>query len=244
MPKTKKKGEKLEIKAVPTREEQYHTVDEIIEKSKPSFVYYFLLSISALIITGGLLLSNSAIVIGGMMVAPVLSPIIAMALAITVGRKELLRHEAWYLLKSFVFLILAGFLLTIIFQGPPRDIFFESTMRAAVLYFIVAFCAGAAGTFAFAHKKTSDILPGIAVAVSLVPPLVLIGISLAALNFELTRFSFLVFILNTIGIIFGGIITFSFMKFHRAEKRVDEEIKLLEAEEKERAKGKVQKAKK
>jgi uncharacterized membrane protein len=105
-------------------------------------------------------------------------------------------------------------------------------MRAAVLYFIVALCAGAAGTFAFAHKKTSDIMPGIAVAVSLVPPLVLIGISLAALNFELTRFSFLVFVLNTIGIIFGGIITFSFMKFHRVEKRVDEEIKEIEAEEK------------
>lgn len=234
-----------EIKAVPTRKEQYHTVEEIIEKSKPSFVYYFLLTISAFIITGGLLLSNSAIVIGGMMVTPVLSPIIAIALAITVGRKKLLMHELWFLMKSFIFLILAGFLLTIVFQGPPQDIFFESTMRAAVLYFIVALCAGAAGTFAFAHRKTSDILPGIAVAVSLVPPLVLIGVGLASLDFALTRFSFLVFVLNTIGVTFGGIITLSFMRFNRVEKQVDQEIKVIEKEEKEqKAKKAEAKAKK
>ncbi|MEZ4156505.1 MAG: DUF389 domain-containing protein [Candidatus Paceibacterota bacterium] len=224
----------LKRTAVPTKKQQFHTVDELIAKSQPSFTYYFLLFVSSLIITSGLLLSNSAIVIGGMIVTPVLTPIIAIALAITVGRGELLRRMSFFLLKSFGFIVFSGFLLRFIFGQPPQDFFFADTMRTAVLYFIVALCSGAAATFAFAHRNSSDILPGIAVAVSLVPPLSLIGIGLAGTGFALSRFFLLVFFMNTIGIVFGGIVTFSFMRFYRAESKVDEELKALKKKDKQK----------
>jgi len=61
--------------------EQYRTVDELFKRSKANSVYYTLLVLSVLIITSGLLLNNGAIVIGGMLVTPMFTPILGEAIA-------------------------------------------------------------------------------------------------------------------------------------------------------------------
>lgn len=227
-----------DILSIPKRE-QYRTVEELIENSRPSFKYYFLLIISSLIVASGLLLGNNAIVIGGMIVTPVLTPVLTIALGIIVGKGALLRREALFLIKSFGIIIATAFALTFLFGEPLEAFIFDNSMRAAILYFIVAFSAGSAASFAYSHKNISDILPGIAVAVSVVPPVSLIGLGLAIPDLELARFYFIVFVLNTIGIVMGGIVVLSFLKFSRVEKRVDEEIKEIEKEEEEKEEEKI-----
>ncbi|MFH0929952.1 MAG: DUF389 domain-containing protein [Candidatus Moraniibacteriota bacterium] len=206
------------------RSEQYDTVDELIERSQASFSYYLMLILSSLVIGSGILLGNSAIIIGGMVITPVLTPLICIALGIAVGKIALIRQVSLFLLKSFLIIVASGLVLAIFFGHPSAGFVFENTARTALLYFVVALASGAAASFAWTKKDISDILPGVAVSVSVVPPLCLVGIGLSALNPDITRFYLFVFLLNSFGIIIGGLVIFSLLKFHRAEDEVSREV--------------------
>jgi len=213
--------------------QQFKTVDELINRSRPNSIYYTFLVLSSFIIAAGLLLSNTTIVIGGMLITPVLGPVLVIALVLAVGELKSIKEFAILTLKSFAIVILSSLVLAILFQAPTQDIFqFENTIRTAALYFLIAVSAGIAATFGWARTQTAEVLPGIAIAVSLVPPLSLIGIALSSLNFEIARFSFVIFFFNYIGIILGSIIAFALMKFNKSQREIKKEVKLVEKEAK------------
>jgi len=206
-----------------TTNEKYHTVEELFSRSKPGSFYYTLLLLSVLIISAGLLLENSAIVIGGMLVTPVLTPILLIALGINVGQPKVVTGVLSLMLKSFLLIIAVSLVMAFVFGVRENIYIFENTMRTAVLYFIVAASSGILATFAMARKEMSETLPGIAIAVSLVPPLSLVGIRLAGLDGDAARFYFLVFLFNLLGIIMGSLVVFSLLKFYKVEDKVVKE---------------------
>lgn len=213
-----------------TKADQYKTIEELFERSHKNSVYYTLLILSAFIIASGLLLNNDAIVLGGMLVTPVLTPVLVISLGFAVGELEAVTSVLVLMLQSFLALIIGSFVLALIFGGPEEIKVFDNSMRTAVLYFIVAICSGIAATFAWTRKEVADVLPGVAIAVSLVPPLSLIGIYLAALNLDGARFYFLVFLFNFIGIFVGSLVVFTMLKFYRMEEKVHEETNDIQEE--------------
>jgi len=216
-----------------TKRDQYRTVEELFEHSKSSSVYYTLLVLSSLIVASGLLLSNSTIVIGGMLVAPLLTPILTIALGLAVGEGKAVKEPLKLILISFFIIAGISAVLAFVFGVPEGSILVGDSLKVALLYFIVASASGIAATFAWIRKEISEVLPGIAVAVSLVPPLSLVGIWFSALDFELVRSYSFIFLLNLFGILAGSLIVFSFLKFHRVEKKVKKEGEEIE-EEKEK----------
>ena len=222
----KKDGNILAIR----RSDQYKTVDELIEKSQPNSVYYTLLFISAFIITAGILVSNAAVVTGGMLLTPILTPVLLIALGITSGELGSV-HGAFYLVfKSALVVVASGLILAFLFGSTNTLFVVDDSVRTAALYFIVAIASGVAGTFAWARKDVLEIMPGVAIAVSLVPPLSLIGIGLSTLDFGLARFNFLIFLFNLLGIIAGSLVVFSLLKFSSTKKEVHEKIEEAERE--------------
>ncbi len=215
-----------------TKTDQYSTVEELFEKSRPNSIYYTLLILSSFIVACGLLLDNSTIVIGGMLVAPLLTPILIMALGIVVGEFKALKAPTILILKSALTVVVVSFLLAILFGSPETISIFENSLRVAILYFIVAIASGMAATFAWARKDIMDILPGIAIAVSLVPPLSALGISLVSLNLEIIRTVFAIFVFNLIGIVLGSLVVFSLLRFQKAQKIVAKEADAQETKEK------------
>ena len=105
----------------------------------------------------------------------------------------------------------------------------------SLLYAAVAVVAGFAATFALVKPKLNETLPGVAIAVALIPPIALIGIGLAELSWVMITDALLLFGLNIAGIIFAGMVTFSLMNFYTkkkiAETIVIKEDKKLEKEE-------------
>lgn len=205
-----------------SRSAQYRTVEELIQRSRPNFTYYVLLIISTIIIAAGLLLNNSAITIGGMLVTPLLTPILVIALGISVGDVLLLGRVSKFVAMSLAYVLIAGLVLTLIFGAPEQFTIIDNSLRTAALYFVVAIASGIAATFAWIQKDASEALPGIAIAVSLVPPLALIGIGFGSFNLDVSGFYFVIFMLNLFGIIMGSLIVFSLSKFNRAEGKVKE----------------------
>lgn len=223
-----------------SRQVQYRTVNELIERSRPDFTYYVLLIVSTIVITAGLLLNNTAIVIGGMLITPLLTPILVIALGIAVGDTLLLGRVVKFTGLSFMYVLLAGVFLTLVFGAPSELTIIANDLRTAALYFVVALASGVAATFAWIQKEASEALPGIAIAVALVPPIALIGIGFGSFNFDLSAFFFIIFILNLFGIIMGSLMVFTMSKFNKAEKKINEKnteiiiedhLKKLEKEE-------------
>ncbi len=216
----------LEIK----KTDQYATVEELFKKSQPNSIYYTLLILSSLIVACGLLLGNSTIVIGGMLVAPLLTPILVIALGIIVGEFKALKAPTVLILKSALAVVVVSFLLAILFGSPQTISIFDNSLRVAILYFFVAIASGMAATFAWSRKDIIDILPGIAIAVSLVPPLSALGISLSSFNLVTSRLAFVIFIFNLVGIVLGSLVVFSLLGFQKTQKAVEKAINVQEAE--------------
>jgi len=236
----KAKAEKNNILAI-DREDQYRTVEELVKRSQPNSVYYTLLVMSSLVISSGLLINNSAITIGGMLITPVLSPLLLIGLGLSVGQLATIKRAAILTIQSFFVVIVGALVLSLIF-GPGETgaapIFTDHSIRTIVLYFIVALAAGTAATFGWTRKSIAEVLPGIAIAVSLVPPLAWVGIGVSRLDATLIRFNATVLLFNLLGILMGSIVAFSLLKFYRVGKKVEQETKEVEKQIVEKKKEK------
>lgn len=233
-----------------TSSDKYRAVDDLIEESRASGTYYSLLILSSVIISAGILLANSAILIGGMLVTPLLNPILLIALGVATSNVKIIKRTGKLILKSSLFIIAISFIAGLLFSIPEngdfyRSSIFDNSLRSAFLYFLVAFASGIAATFAWVRKEVTNILPGISIAVSLVPPVAMTGIWLATFDLDLFRFFLFVFLFNLIGIIMGAMIVFSMLGFYKTGIHLNQKIKEeIKAEAKQEAKKEAEKKEK
>jgi len=136
-----------------TKSDQYRTVNELFEHSQAGSSYYTLLLLSSFIIAAGLLLNNSPVVIGGMLVTPLLTPILVVALGLAVGEISAIKRVSSLIIKSLLIIVASAFLMALIFGGATNTSLFEDGTRTAVLYFIVAIASGVAGGFAEPERR-------------------------------------------------------------------------------------------
>ncbi len=164
-----------------------------------------------------------------MLVTPMLTPILSLSLGVAVGETPLLKRSFRITLKSLLIIILIAIFLSFIFKvnfGDNKVLnqIISGSSKVPVLYMIVALISGAIGTFAWVHPKISEALPGVAIAVSIIPPLSALGIGIGVFSSELMRTSLLIFILNFLGIFLGSLVSFSLMSFYKAKKEAHKQI--------------------
>jgi len=227
-----------------TKKEAYHAVEDLVNDSRPNGIYITLLILSSVVITSGLLLNNTAILIGGMLITPVLTPVLLLALGITISKPVVIIQTLKTIIKSFVFMFLVTLVLSLWF-GLPENAFqnqiIENSTRTAFLYFLVAVASGVAASFAWARKEAQDILPGISIAVSLVPPLCSGAMWLSVRDLEQARFYVFVFLFNLLGIVMGSLVVFSMLKFYTSGDLAEKKIEKIKKEEEEISKEKAEK---
>ncbi len=199
-----------------TSSDQFRTIDDLIERSSPNPNYYALLMLSSLVITAGALTNNTAVLIGGMLITPLLTPILVIALGITAGQPKVSGNSFRLVIQSLGFVILGALVLGLLFGGPEETPLLGTTMRDTMLYLIIAVSSGIAATYAWIKKEASEALPGVAVAVSLVPPAAYIGVGLGTFDFGMAQSFFIVLAINVLGIIGGSMFVFSQFGFYRA----------------------------
>ena len=221
-----------------TSKQQAKIVDELIEKSKPSSPYNLLLFSSAIIVAAGLLMDNISIIIGGMLVTPLLTPILSLALGVSVGEMQLTLRSFKITLNSLAIVIIMGTLFGMLFKiDLANNVVLQQMIRGGseipILYMIVALTAGAIGTLAWANEDIHETLPGIAIAVSLFPPLSALGISIGSISADLIRSALLIFIMNLAGIFLGSLVAFNFLNFYKAKSEAHKQI-LREVKEEEK----------
>lgn len=217
-----------------SKKTQIQVVEELIESSRLTGDFYLMLILSAVVVTLGLMLNNSAIIIGGMLITPLLTPVLTLALGIVIADGRLIWRSVKIILKSLGIIIGVALIISLLFPVEDYNLEIESRLINSIPYFLVAFTAGLAATFAWARKNLYAMLPGVAIAVSLLPPLSVFGIGISKLSGEIIRDSLVTFLLNLFGIILGSVIIFSLLNFYKAKKEAQREVAKEEREEKEK----------
>ncbi|PZO22950.1 MAG: TIGR00341 family protein [Leptolyngbya foveolarum] len=180
--------------------------------------YYLLLFLSGAIATFGLLSGSSATVIGAMIVAPLMGPITGIAFALIMANRRLLRRASLSLTLGALLTI--GTAAIIARMTGIESITSEIAARTqpTLLDLGVALAAGAAGALAKSRRGISDALPGVAIAVALVPPLSVVGVGIAYGSLSIFFGSLLLFLTNLVGIIFSGGLVFLALRYGSVQR--------------------------
>jgi len=202
-------------------------VKKVVEKgSVPAFGFFFMLSASGVIATFGLLSNSAAVIIGAMIVAPLMNPIISLSFgSIEMNRVLVLRSLLTIVVGTNVIITMSFFVSEIIgWKLAGSELI--ARMSPSLLDLGIAVAAGAAAAFAYTRPSVSSALAGIAIAVALVPPLCTVGIALSlghkagtdigfAMGAVSARGPFLLYLTNIFGIVLSAALIFFLQYFRR-----------------------------
>ncbi|MDD2354361.1 MAG: TIGR00341 family protein [Patescibacteria group bacterium] len=224
---TKRKNYTQDYNFSATKEEKENLSATIINSSSPRVGFYLLLVLSTFIVAAGLIKNSVILIIGGMMVAPLLSPILSISLSINIlNIKVFIRSILVFIISSLTALLVAtiiGLISKFDFDSMPLIQLMHSFDIATLL---VPIAAGAAASFTWAKKELNSSLTGIAVTVTLLPPLTSMGLALAIKNYTIFFDSLNIYLLNVTGIVIGSLIIFLLMGFHNVGKTVVEQVEI------------------
>lgn len=206
-------------------------VEGIIEHATPRSDFFLMLILSVSMAAFGVLLGSSVILIGSMLIAPLLYPLLSLALGITIADEKLIGRSVYTLAKSFALALAAGAAIGLLFSAQDAAVPFVLVVgeSASLMYTLVAAIAGFAAAFAMTKPHLNETLPGVAISVSLVPPLASAGVALATLNWAVFSEALLLLSVNMIGIIFSAMVVFALMRFSRKRRVAEEVVKREEA---------------
>jgi len=177
--------------------------------SKWSFDFMILICLSTAIAALGLIQSSTAVVIGAMLVAPLMTPLLGAGLALVQGNLPLVKTCAKAIVLGFLLALVIGILVGLLAQGIT-DATPEMKARGlpSLLDLGVAFFSGIAASYCIARPSLASALAGVAIAAALVPPIATTGISLAFGEFAIARGAALLFGTNVVAIVIGAALSF------------------------------------
>lgn len=182
--------------------------------ARPSIEYYLLTILSCLIATAGLLQGSPAVIIGAMIVAPLITPILAFSLGVVWGDTQLIKTSIESLIKGTLLAILISGTLALFVPIAEYNNEILARTKPTLFDILIAVSSGLVGAYGNANKKISNTLVGIAIAVALMPPLCTIGIGAGNFDWPIARGALLLYTINLISISLAGALVFWIMKIH------------------------------
>jgi uncharacterized hydrophobic protein (TIGR00341 family) len=224
---TKKKNSSQDYDFSATKEERDNLCASIINSSSPRTGFYLLLILSTFIVAAGLIKNSIILIIGGMIVAPLLSPVLSISLAITIFKVKIFIRSVLIFIISTLACLLISMSVGMTTNFDIKNIEMINLMHLFdFATFLVPIAAGAAASFIWAKKELNSSLSGIAVTVALLPPLVVMGLALSVKNYNIFLDSLNVYMLNVSGIVIGSLVIFLLMGFYKSAKTVEEQVKI------------------
>lgn len=194
--------------------EDFQTVSENILngiefKGTNLWILIFAIFIASL----GLNVNSTAVIIGAMLVSPLMGPIMGLGFGMAINDLSLLRKSfISYLFAAAISLATSTFFFLL---SPINEAHSEILSRTSpnIYDVLIALFGGLAGILAVSSKLKGNVIPGVAIATALMPPLCTAGYGLATLQFPFFFGAFYLFIINTVFIALATLVTTRFLKF-------------------------------
>lgn len=165
----------------------------------------------------GLNVNSTAVIIGAMLISPLMGPIIGMGLALGIADLDLFKQSIKnYLVSTFISVVTATIYFTL---SPITNAQSELLARTSPTLYdvLIALFGGAAGFLATSTKGRNNVVPGVAIATALMPPLCTAGYGLAVQNTTFFFGAFYLYFINTVFIAFTTCVGVRFLHFHRKQ---------------------------
>lgn len=213
-----------------TLKDKNRVVEEIIEASTPRKSFLVMIAVSAALTTMGILDNNVAVIIGGMLVAPMLSPILAIALGIEMADIKLIKRSFKVVMGSVLYTIGASLLFALLLNQGEVDVEnlnHEMSLRVEIglTTILVALVAGFGASLALVRSELAKFMSGVAIAVALIPPLSMSAIGISILNFQIFYNALAAYCINLVGIILAALVVFSLVRLSDAKREMEKELK-------------------
>lgn len=194
-------------------------IDALRPAASPGFDYFLLVVLSGSIATLGLLIDSPAVIIGAMLLAPLMSPIIAIGLASNTSDTALFRNAASALLRGALISIGLAALVTLLnlklpfisMQEIPKEVLART--HPSPIDLAIALAGGLAAAYAITQPNLEAALPGVAIATALMPPLCTTGVGIAIGRWDIAGGAALLFITNAVTIAFASTFVFFMLGF-------------------------------
>jgi len=187
------------------REDRVALVDRIQSSAAWNFDFVALMVLSTVMAAIGLMQNSTAVVIGAMLVAPLMTPLLGLGLSIEQGNALLARISLRSVGLGLCVSLLGGFMvgaLTPGFGEPTREMFARG--GPGLLDLLVAYAAGLAAAYASCRRSLVAALPGVAIAAALVPPIATSGLALSLGDIRLAIGALLLFGINMVTIVLAS----------------------------------------
>lgn len=194
--------------------ENFETVTDNIQKGI-SFrgTNLWILIFAIFIASLGLNVNSTAVIIGAMLVSPLMGPIMGMGFGMAINDLGLLKKS----LYSYFFAAGVGLATSTVFFliSPINEAHSEILARTSPTIYdvLIALFGGLAGILATTSKMKGNVIPGVAIATALMPPLCTAGYGLATLQFPFFFGALYLYLINTVFIALSTILTVRFLKF-------------------------------
>lgn len=197
------------------REKEEDVVDEIASGVTFKGANLWILICAVFIASLGLNINSTAVIIGAMLISPLMGPILGMGLAVGIDDLPLLRRAVKnYMVATIIGIITATvyFLLTP-FQGVQSELLART--EPTIYDVLIAFFGGAAGIVAASIKDKGNVIPGVAIATALMPPLCTAGYGIATGNLAFFAGASLLYFINTVFIAVATTFGVFLLRFRR-----------------------------
>jgi len=190
------------------------------ENSELTSAFIVMMILSTLIATYGLFADSSPVIIGAMILAPIISPIVSFSMGMVRYDKEMLKTGLITILIGTLVSLFFAAIITLLVPMKVHTSVIDDRLSPTLLDLGIAVFSGIAAAYAHAKEGIAKSLAGVAIAVALVPPLAVAGIGIGWWDWEVFSGAFLLYLTNLAGIILFSGLTFlllGFAPFKRAK---------------------------
>ena len=186
------------------REDRITLVERVQAASEWNVDFIALIALSTAIATLGLMQNSAAVVIGAMLVAPLMTPLIGCGLAVVHGNGRLMRGASKSVLLGFLLALFIGFVMGTIIPHAGMTNEMLSRGQPNALDLAIALISGIAAAYATARPNLLGALPGVAIAAALVPPIATSGVALSDGDYLTSAGAAMLFLTNIVAIVLGA----------------------------------------
>lgn len=205
---------------------QRRTLDEITDRldlstgdsSSKRSAFWLMLVLSGTIAVAGVVSDSTATVIGAMIVAPLSTPILGIGLGIVTGRGSLVLRSLGYVAAGIVLVTVLGMVVAQLLPNPGSVLSNSQVLgrtSPTLVELLAALATGLAGAIAITRRDVGDVLPGVAIAISLVPPLGVVGVCLGSGAPSLALGAFILFASNVIAMVITSVAVMTYGGYNR-----------------------------
>lgn len=180
--------------------------------------FWIMLVLSAVIAVAGVAGDSTATVIGAMIVAPLSTPILGIGLGIVRGRPALLLTSLGYVVAGMIVVVILGVALSQLLPNPTNVLSNSQVLgrtSPTLDDLLAAVATGLVGAIAVCRRDVGDVLPGVAIAISLVPPLGVVGVCLGSGAPSLALGAWILFASNVVAMVITSVIVLTIAGYGR-----------------------------